>query len=334
MGEIENIIPDYTHQSQTVVARRPAHSASAVARLADNGLSASSTSSATSTLDSKLPPTVAGGGATVAVAPSQQQITSRMDTFPIDTPLGTSLYPSTYGSRYLGGSGGDLSDNGGQLMLMRQASSVTASATTLPNMTPKSNKQPAEHHSYTSSSPRSLLSTSASSSSSSYQLRSGHQAIPKGANQSQVPPVKQRHNTGNLARSSGASDGLYSSAGTKPASSPHNHNKHLTSHHNHHWSSSSSALQSSPSSSSSTISSSGNNLLTSASSTATIGNHGQNLSSNNKKLTQLPLYENQRRIMYQPVQESSIANPQRKQQLNNVNRNVNPYVSGHITSAS
>lgn len=84
MGEIENIIPDYTHQSQTVVARgRPAPAAAhGLGRLADNGLSASSTSTATSSPDSKP-----NGGASGAGAQSPAAISSRMDTFPIDSPI-------------------------------------------------------------------------------------------------------------------------------------------------------------------------------------------------------------------------------------------------------
>lgn len=84
MGEIENIIPDYTHQSQTVVVagRRPLVASQPppphVARLADNGLSASSTSTATSSPD--------GGKQALGATASRDQLSSRMDTFPIDAP--------------------------------------------------------------------------------------------------------------------------------------------------------------------------------------------------------------------------------------------------------
>lgn len=88
MGEIENIIPDYSHQSQTVVARRgqsgqgsltSASSApsAALARLADNGISASSTSAATSSPPIVDPKPASRSG-------SSQQLTSRMDTQPIE----------------------------------------------------------------------------------------------------------------------------------------------------------------------------------------------------------------------------------------------------------
>lgn len=111
MGEIENIIPDYTHQSQTVVARgrpAPAGAGHGLARLADNGLSASSTSAAMSSPDSKA-------AATVAVAPPQPAapaaISSRMDTYPVDLPLIGAVsphyssvggYSSQFGGRQFG----------------------------------------------------------------------------------------------------------------------------------------------------------------------------------------------------------------------------------------
>lgn len=113
MGEIENIIPDYSHQSQTVVARRgqagvgSLNSASSVsaptlARLSDNGISASSTSSATSSppvsisvsgsndnnnINNQAITSVsnkqqfAGSASGRATTNAAQQLTSRMDTF-------------------------------------------------------------------------------------------------------------------------------------------------------------------------------------------------------------------------------------------------------------
>lgn len=121
MGEIENIIPDYTHQSQTVVAsnggaisassahgsrgsRAPTSGAliaaaapavpppPPVGRLADNGLSASSTSTATSSPDSNKSTSLAAiaistsGSSAAAVAASPQVSSRRMDTYTVDTP--------------------------------------------------------------------------------------------------------------------------------------------------------------------------------------------------------------------------------------------------------
>uniref|UniRef100_A0A6G1SQ26 A disintegrin and metalloproteinase with thrombospondin motifs 8 n=1 Tax=Aceria tosichella TaxID=561515 RepID=A0A6G1SQ26_9ACAR len=137
VGEIENIIPDYTHQSQTVVAATgigarqrslatagssPGAATAAVGsamvpvapRLTDNGLSASSTSTATSSPDggggagSTSAKLLAGNGApSIAVGGQQSsagQVSSRrMDTIQVDTPLDVSrtghLYQPTTSQR-------------------------------------------------------------------------------------------------------------------------------------------------------------------------------------------------------------------------------------------
>lgn len=109
MGEIENIIPDYTHQSQTVVAAAGAVGAPAArqrslggqaalpsARLADNGLSASSTSTATSPPDgtsTKLNQAAAGpsSAATSTVNVSPPVSSRRMDTFALDAPTSNNM---------------------------------------------------------------------------------------------------------------------------------------------------------------------------------------------------------------------------------------------------
>lgn len=212
VGEIENIIPDYTHQTQTVVARRP-HSVTS--RLADNGLSASSTSTATSSPDSKFSPSA-------SVNPSNQLI-SRMDTFPVDTPLSgppsSASYPHTTGSTNhpFGGrhtSGSVTADGGSPVMLLRQggiSTSVPASGSPMHYTTLKSGKLVADgHHS------------GSNKQQSSYQQRSGHQAIPKGANNQGVVKQYDNHNHPH------SSTGLYTSASTMshqyPPSSPSGNN--------------------------------------------------------------------------------------------------------------
>lgn len=96
MGEIENIIPDYTHQTQTVVAagrpQRPLVAAASgaapvalpAARLAEDGLSASSSSAAGSAASSA--PELAKSAPALAQPPAVAQISSRMDTLSVDTP--------------------------------------------------------------------------------------------------------------------------------------------------------------------------------------------------------------------------------------------------------
>lgn len=120
MGEIENIIPDYSHQSQTVVARRGQASGAlgsassapvpALARLADNGLSASSTSAATSSPPALTPADVKSlvstGSALLAPSNNQNKLTSRMDTSLAMEPVGNlddqSPSISAYGSKSFG----------------------------------------------------------------------------------------------------------------------------------------------------------------------------------------------------------------------------------------
>lgn len=283
VGEIENIIPDYTHQTQTVVARRP-HSVTG--RLADNGLSASSTSTATSSPDSKFSP-----GTGNAVNPANQLI-SRMDTFPVDTPLNgpsSVSYPVTGNTNYLFGgrhSSGSVSIEDGSppvssgLMLMRQqtgiSTTVPASGSPMHYTTLKSGKLVADSH------------HSSNKQQDGYQQRSGHQAILKGANQGVVKQYYNQHNQQhqNNNHHPQSPNGLYTSASTMshqyPSSSP-----------------------------------SGNNLLTSVSTNP--------VTLSKKQQQQQQLFDNQR-IMYQQQiikhsESHSDINNNQPQQQHRVNRN-------------
>lgn len=192
MGEIENIIPDYTHQSQTVVARRPALVAPSAAapnvpahtigRLADNGLSASSTSTATSSPDaSKAAPV----GANQSQAP---QLTSRMDTFPVDTPVTGPCGPySTHAGCYVSAATGPSGTSAGALVLSRQP--TTTSTVSVPRhhySQPKSAKLVVDNQGQARQQQQQQQV---------YQQRSGQQAlVPKGQNQ------KRFRNINNLSQ--------------------------------------------------------------------------------------------------------------------------------------
>jgi len=226
VGEIENIIPDYTHQSQTVVARssRP----HPVGRLADNGLSASSTSTATSSPDGKAP-----------VAPvSANQLSSRMDTFAVDTPL-ASLSPAyppvggpssaaySYGSGHYGGGGGggalDVPATSGLVLMRQSASSPADSSTTVP----ASNL----HYSQTQTSLRVGAKQAANEASFSkrqqlgYQQRSGQQApSPKSSSDANSSKRYQNQQQSHLYAIPGASTIAHSSLQLASATSKSGNN--------------------------------------------------------------------------------------------------------------